>query len=235
MKSDTDTNISEEAVRWVKSHASDIVDTFAGAHPSVEGRAMSIFMAGSPGAGKTEFSRRLVSILKERGEVFVRIDPDEIREFLPMYLQGRAELFNLAVTVAVEKIHHYVLAQNKNFLLDGTSAKLDKLKENIQRSLKRGRFITIEYVYQDPLVAWEFTLAREAVEGRNIPKEAFIKQFFAAYENVDKIKKEFGGTVEVDVLERNIRTKKYDFRLDVRAIAEHIAVTYTRDELKNRL
>lgn len=230
-----DTEISEDAVQWVKSHAKEIVEKFAGSYPSVEGRARSIFMAGSPGAGKTEFSRRLVSILKERGEIFVRIDPDEIREFLPMYLQGRAELFNLAVSIAVEKIHHHVLEQNKNFLLDGTSARLEKLKENIQRSLKRDRFITIEYVYQDPLVAWDFTLKREAAEGRNIPKEAFIEQFFAAYENVGEIKNEFGDTVEVDVLERNILTKEYNFRLNVRTIAEHIAMTYTKDELKNRL
>jgi adenylylsulfate kinase-like enzyme len=72
--------ISNEAIAWVKSHQKDIVQKFAGPYPSVSGAPFSIFMAGSPGAGKTEFSKRLMLLLRES---IVRIDPDEVRNFLP--------------------------------------------------------------------------------------------------------------------------------------------------------
>ena len=43
-------------------------------------------MAGSPGAGKTEYSKRFVDgVKKDTGASIVRIDGDEIREILPQY------------------------------------------------------------------------------------------------------------------------------------------------------
>jgi hypothetical protein len=57
--------------------------------------------------------------------------------------------------------------------------------------LDKGRKVAIFYIYQDPLIAWKFTQIREKVEGRYIPKEAFIDAFFNAKENVEKMKKEF--------------------------------------------
>lgn len=41
---------------------------------------ISVFMAGSPGAGKTEFSKNLI---KEIGHGVIRIDPDEVRNLIP--------------------------------------------------------------------------------------------------------------------------------------------------------
>ena len=46
----------------------------------------SYFMAGSPEAGKTEYSKRFVDgVKKDTGASIVRIDGDEIREILPQY------------------------------------------------------------------------------------------------------------------------------------------------------
>jgi UDP-N-acetylglucosamine kinase len=224
--------ISDEALMWVKSHQKDIVQKFAGPYPSVSGTPISIFMAGSPGAGKTEFSKSLLLLLRES---VVCIDPDEVRNFLPQYVPGRAHLFQGAVSIAIEKIHDYVLRKEKDFLLDGTFSNRAKARENIRRSLEKGRTVLIQYVYQDPLVAWDFTKKREAIEGRNIPKESFIEQLFAARDNVDAIKSEFENRVTVDLVRRNIQTDTYDMEIDVRQVADKVLAGYTKDNLLKQL
>ncbi|MEK7553737.1 MAG: zeta toxin family protein [Patescibacteria group bacterium] len=235
MAKDTVAEISAETVQWVKSHAKEAVERFAGSYPSAQGKAISIFMAGSPGAGKTELSKNLVALLEKDNRRIVRIDPDEIREWLPMYIAGKAELFQSGVAVAVEKIHDHVLTANKHFLLDGTSAGLDKLRSNILRSLDKDRAVVIEYVYQDPDVAWDFTQKREQVEGRNIPKHSFVDQLFAAYANVETVKQEFGERIEVDLIQRNIQTGEYMTQFNIHTIAEHLSLPYTKEELAKRL
>ncbi len=227
--------VSTDAIQWVKSHTKEIVQQFAGKYPRAEKAGVSIFMAGSPGAGKTEFSKNLLQILEKGDHKIVRIDPDEIRQWFPFYILGKAELFQSAVAIAVEKLHDHVLAQNKHFLLDGTSAKLEKFRSNIQRSLDKNRSVLISYVYQDPLVAWDFTQKRESVEGRNIPKDAFIGQLFCAYENVEKMKAEFGDRIEVDLIQRNIQTGEYVIEFNIQNVAEHLAIPYTKEELETRL
>jgi UDP-N-acetylglucosamine kinase len=66
-------------------------------------------MAGSPGAGKTEFSKNFINILvkKEPSRKVVRIDPDEIRAWFPEYNPKRSELYQSAVSLGVD-----VLIQN---------------------------------------------------------------------------------------------------------------------------
>ncbi len=54
---------------------------------------------------------------------------------------------------------------------------------------KRGRTVQILYVYQEPILAWNFVQRREAVEGRGILPEHFIKQYFAARDVVNTLKK----------------------------------------------
>ncbi|MEK7481492.1 MAG: zeta toxin family protein, partial [Patescibacteria group bacterium] len=152
--------------------------------PSVE-KPLSVFMAGSPGAGKTELSIKLVEALERPS---VRIDADDIRILLPGYNGMNASLFQRAASIGVELLYDYVLTSGQDCILDGTFANYNKALLNVERSLKRGRAVVILYVYQNPKTAWQFTQARELIDGRRVPKDAFIKQFFAARENVNRVK-----------------------------------------------
>ena len=168
---------------------------------------ISIFMAGSPGAGKTEFSRSLVvGIEKNQERRVIRIDGDEIRTKLPCYTGSNSYLFQGAISLVIDKVHENALQQKQNFILDGTLARSERAIQNINRSLKRGRLVYAFYVYQKPEVAWGFTQAREKIEGRNIPKSAFISQFFGARETIDKIMREFGEKIEIHLVKKNFQT-----------------------------
>ena len=196
---------------------------------------VSVFMAGSPGAGKTEFSKRLVAILEHnRKRRVVRIDGDELRTLFPGYVGSNSNLFQGAVSLVIEKVHDLVLHNKQNFVFDGTLADFDKAVENIRRSFERGRPVFIFYIYQKPDVAWRFTQAREIAEGRNIPKEAFIEQFLAARETVSRLLLEFGTTVNLFIVKKNFETNSVEDLVEIQSV-EQIDATikerYSKDDL----
>ena len=196
---------------------------------------VSVFMAGSPGAGKTEFSKRLVAILEHnRKRRVVRIDGDQLRTLFPGYVGSNSNLFQGAVSLVIEKVHDLALHNKQNFVFDGTLADFDKAVENIRRSFERGRPVFIFYIYQKPDVAWRFTQAREIAEGRNIPKEAFIEQFLAARETVSRLLLEFGTTVNLFIVKKNFETNSVEDLVEIQSV-EQIDATikerYSKDDL----
>ena len=230
-----DNQLTDQAIHWVKENQKQIVTHFAGQFEPAPEVPVSIFMAGSPGAGKTEFSKRLIEHFEDHSKYIIRIDPDEVREFIPCYVHGQAHLFQGAVSIAVEKIHDHALAKRKSFLLDGTFSNPVKARDNIKRSIDKNRAVLIEYVYQDPFVVWDFTQKREQIEGRNIPKEAFVDQLFLARDNVMMIKKEFGHHVILEVVTRNVRTSEYQYWFNVDNIDSYIKMGYSKNELMQKL
>ncbi len=201
----TDEEIRESAIAFAKQNKERIAKELTDSTIYIpETTPISVFMAGSPGAGKTEFSKNLISLLggnKERG--VVRIDPDEIRPRIPGYRGSNSHLFQGAVALIVEKVHDFVLHKSQTFVFDSTLARYEKAVDNIRRSLEKNRPIFIFYVYQKPEIAWKFTQAREKTEGRNIPKSAFIDEFFGAKDVVDRILKEYDKKVVVFLVKKD--------------------------------
>lgn len=201
---------------------------------------ISVFMAGSPGAGKTEFSTRLVEALDEGNDhKVVRIDGDELRNYIPGYTGNNSYLFQTAISVIVERIHDLVLSNKQTFLLDGTLSKYDKAVHNISRSLNKGRHVLIFYVYQKPEVAWKFTQAREVNEGRHIPKEAFISQFLGARDTIERIHENFPEKVLIYLVKKNFETHAVENIVKVERnnvkIDQYLSERYTRDDLEKLL
>ncbi len=58
-------NISEEAFKFTKKNKRLIINKFIGSEVHSNKNPVFIFMAGAPGAGKTEFSKWLIDILKK--------------------------------------------------------------------------------------------------------------------------------------------------------------------------
>lgn len=200
--------------------------------PSVflpEENPVSVFMAGSPGAGKTEASLALLEALD--GSPIIRIDPDELRTEFKEYDGTNAWLFQKAVSVLVEKIHDLALDQGQSFLLDGTLSNYEKSCDNVKRSLKKGRVVQLLYVYQEPLLAWRFVQAREEAEGRRILKEDFVNQYFAARDVVNRLKQAFGKDIGVDLLLKNNDNSDRMYKAGVDQIDHHIPEKYTRADV----
>ena len=228
--------IAQAALEYVKKHRTEIARRLT--DPAIfvpETNPVSVFMAGSPGAGKTEASIELLNLKAADGAKVLRIDPDELRETLPGYNGANSWLFQRAVIPIVEKIHDLALEQQQSFLLDGTLSSYNVAEKNIQRSLKRGRTVQILYVYQVPEQAWKFVQAREAAEGRRIQPEDFVRQYFAAREVVNRLKTEFGKRIQVDLLMKNNDGSHQFYRAGVDQIDNHIPEKYSHADIRRML
>lgn len=230
---DEEKRIQDEAIAYAKANRTAIARRIT--DPDIylsEAEPVTVFMAGSPGAGKTEASIELLDMLEPNGPKILRIDPDELRAEFPGYTGGNAWLFQKGMSLLVERILDRAYKNRQTFLLDGTLASHDVAAKNIQRALDHGRAVLIIYVYQEPRHAWGFVQAREEQEGRRIEPETFIEQYFAARDVVNRLKAEFGRRVKVDLLLKNIDGGHKTYFANVERVDTHIPEKYDRASLR---
>ena len=150
----------------------------------------------------------------------------------PGYRGDNAHVFQKAATRGVNILYTHALHENLNLILDGTFA-YHGAETNIRRSLDKQRRVEICFVYQDPLVAWDFTKKRETLEGRRVPKEVFIDAFIRSRENANSIKQIFGDRVELNLVLKDSQTGHDRLRSDVLNIDEHLPRVYSRSNLES--
>lgn len=228
----TDEDISEKAVAYAQKHKKNLAKKYTDKdiYPP-ESHPISVFMAGSPGAGKTESARELIRRLSNNNAV-LRTDPDDLREEFENYDGKNSSLFQGATSIIVDRMHDLALKQKQSFVFDGTLTNLDRAIENIERSLKKEREVYILYVYQDPIQAWKFVKKRAEKDGRVVPKEAFISQYFTARQNVNAIKEQFKKDVQVDIIVKDIDGTNLMYRENIDRIDNHIKEKYSEDTLR---
>lgn len=226
--------IEDQAIAVAKANRTAIArrladtKTFPG-----ENNPVSVFMAGSPGAGKTEASIELLDNFASNGGTrILRIDPDELRAELPGYTGANAWLFQRAVVPIVERLHDLALQQKQSFLLDGTLSNYGVAERNILRSLDRERVVQILYVYQEPASAWRFVQARELLEGRQIRPDTFIDQYFLARQVVEQLKVKFGAAVKMDLLLKNLDGSNRSYHANVAQIESYVPEKFSRADLE---
>jgi len=224
--------IADEAMVFAKANRRAIAKrrTDTAIYPG-EDDPVSVFMAGSPGAGKTEASIELLSAFQTDGIHILRIDPDELREEFPRYTGDNAWLFQRAVSILVEKMHDVALEQRQSFILDGTLSNYTVAEKNIERSLGRKRLVQILYVYQEPPSAWKFVEARESQDGRRIRPEHFVDQYFAAREVVERLKVKFGRGIKIDLLLKNLDGSNRLYQANVDRIENYVPEKFSREQV----
>lgn len=222
---------SSEAKAWIKANKHVLVERFASltCFPP-EATPLSIFMAGSPGAGKTEIAH---AIVQESNIPIVHVDADAIRAVIPGFDGKNASIFQEAATVGVDKLYDYALKHRQSVLLDTTFTPYPMVRSNVERSVRRNRPVIIMYIYQKPEWAWKFTKARERIEGRVVPREAFIRQFLDAPQCADRIHDEFPKKVALFVFRKDLypRAKQRYFER-VKSIRDTITIPYNQDDME---
>ncbi len=138
--------LQDEACNYILSHKDELIQEFILSKRPLPLGWTTIFMAGSPGAGKTEFSKRyqpalnknddfIVEFLKSENLtpqdidcLFIRIDVDEIRSFIPQYqktdpisgTKGNSHVIQKAANKGLDILRDYCLKNEISFLHDGT-------------------------------------------------------------------------------------------------------------------
>lgn len=224
--------ILQEAILFAKSHKKEIADKFTdiSLYPP-DSSPIYIVMAGSPGAGKTEFSKRLLEQFETSERRVVRIDPDEFRSLLPGYTGTNSYLFQGAVSIITDRILDNLFHQKQSFILDGTCSHYGPAVKNIKRSLEHNRFIFLFFVYQHPKTAWEVTKKRELKEGRNISKDIFIEEFLSSQETVMKLKEEFGDKLLLNFVDKEALGETINIYSGINSIYDKLPQIFTKDAL----
>lgn len=233
-------NISKAAVTWIRRPANkrQILAKYADkTEYKPAKRPLIVFMAGSPGAGKTEFVKDFRKSLEVvMGIKPVVIDPDEIRKHLPGYKGNNSFLFQQAISIAVDDLFNHVINNSQTAIIDGTLSDYARAKKNIDKALTNNPTVLINYVFQHPTIAWRFTQLREAVEGRNIRKTDFIDRFINAKETVDKLKQIYKAKIHLNLILKDYRDSLYNQRVakvftKASRVEDHIEFKYTKEEL----
>jgi predicted ABC-type ATPase len=228
----TDEEIIEKAINQAKAMKKTIAKSMIDHLPEEES-AVSVFMAGSPGAGKTETARSIISqFKKEHGVEVVHIENDELRKEFEDYKGLNSPLFQTPATLLVEAIHDRALKKKVSFLLDSTLSSFEKAKSNIERSLRRDRYVLIIFVYQDPEQAWCLVKAREIVEGRRVPPEVFVDQFLKSQAVVSELKKIFKDQIDIIFMEKNLDGTREKPYFNVSDIDSLLGKKYNRASLE---
>ena len=190
----------------------------------------AIFMAGSPGAGKTEVANEIVSFYKN----ICIIDADNFRQGFPEYNGTNSYKFQSAASWLVGDVFKRVTDDGYSFLLDGTFA-LASASKNIKRVLKKSYDINIYFVYQDPLIAWKFVKEREIKEGRHVPKDVFINAYFMSRHNIIHAKEKFGELIELTILFKDFHNIISETHADTDNIQLILPELYTKEFLEENL
>lgn len=205
--------------------------TAAGVEPHDEPAAF--FMAGLPGAGKTEFT---LNIIQELGLKVVRIDMDEIATHIESYNPLKADAFREAASDMMNAVYDRTLHRRVDFIMDGTFRSAKSL-DNIQRALKKGYSVKVFYISQDPEVAWSFTRAREKVEKRSIHRQGFISTSAEIFENLAHLDTVLFKDVTLDIVVKDRANKVGEWHRNVSydQIDKLIGKRYSREELERML
>lgn len=191
--------MNDAATKWVKDHKKSFArKLIRDAGVSKSEKPTAIFMAGLPGAGKTEFTKNLIANL---GIKIIRLDMDEIAEQIETYTPQQADRFRGAASILLSRTFDTVIHGGYDFVMDGTFGS-NAAMEDIKRALNRKYAVKIFYIYQNPQVAWKYTQAREKVEHRAIDKEGFITSYYKIINNLKRISQEFSDVV-VDLVIKN--------------------------------
>lgn len=231
-----DAEIEQAAVEFAKAHKKEIARELTDINRfPPDATPVSVFMAGSPGAGKTESSLRLIERLSGGGHSVLRIDADDLRTRFDTYTGKNSSLFQYATSIIADKMQDFAIEQGQNYVFDGTLTNLGRARENIERSLEHDRMVQIIYVYQNPSQAWKFVQARQERDGRIIPKQAFIEKYFMARENVNILKREFGERIRIDLIVKNIDGTDFRYKENIGDIDSHMPERYTQSTLSEAL
>lgn len=220
---------SIDSLAYAKRHKKDFTKNVISGKSIVPDKN-AIFMAGSPGAGKTEFATSIALL----DESLCIIDADVFRSQFPNYNGTNSSEFQKGASWLVDHVFTFLLNKGYSFILDGTFS-IAKSYKNIERSINRGYAVQIFYVHQDPMVAWDFTKKREKIEGRFVPKEQFINAYLMARENIIKVKNNFGEKVELNIVFKNYQNKVAEVNFDTESPELILTESYTRKELEEKL
>ncbi len=174
----------EEAKQWVKDkdNQDKVAAKFFKRHKTSKTKT-AFFMAGIPGAGKTEFTQ---NTMREASPKLIPIEHDQLVEYIKGYKPEAYYNYRKAGSTLVTRIFNDCLKNGYPFVFDGTLSHENGIR-NVNKCINEGYRVVIVYIVQEAGAAWELTQARELVKKRAIERKGFIETCNRINANLYKI------------------------------------------------
>lgn len=146
----------------------------------------TVFLAGSPWAGKTEW----IDSFGDK-EKYIILDTDEYRKRFEWYNGANADEFQMYASRVMDKMFAFCMKNQLNVIVDGTFGNKNIIKQNIEQCIRRNRIFMVALVLQNPIISYLYTKKRELEKTRKVPTQAFIDKFFSSMDNVRFVLEEY--------------------------------------------
>lgn len=121
--------MDDSSLVYAKTHKQEFLEKVIKNKEIVEDK-VAVFMAGTPGAGKTEVAEAIAELSSN----LCVIDADSFRIQFPGYNGSNSSHFQKGASWLVDHVLTYLLRRGYSFILDGTFA-IGKSIQNIQRAI----------------------------------------------------------------------------------------------------
>ncbi len=206
--------------KWAKDNRKRLCKEFFWSRNVPSGQKVALFMAWSPGAGKTEFIKRLLSDNQESW--YYVLDLDEIRWWMPGYNGRNAEKYTKWAIKILEMLFDECVHYEYPFILDGTFTSTGTIDRNIERLIRKNYEVDVFYIHLLPELAWLYTLCRWKEEWRLIPVNRFIHDYYVAPENVCLFAEKYPEKMKIFIVNRTY--KNWESPYEIFAFENHMSI-----------
>ncbi len=203
--------IISDAIDYINKNKKLFIEQFTSDIKPTE-KKIAIFTAGMSGVGKTEFGQ----FLKEQNPNLLHIDTDIIRDFFkPVGYTGQnSNIFQKPASKGFSKLFDYALKKGLSIILDSNLSNISKATENIDRLLNKGYKVELYYLYNNPVVCYEYAIKREVVTNRKVPYDVFTKSNIDSFNTVIALKQQYNGKIILNYLDKRDDTLYKDIDSD---------------------
>jgi UDP-N-acetylglucosamine kinase len=145
----------------------------------------AFIFSGQPGAGKTGLKNAVEEFLKQSGETYVVIDPDDYRSLHPKYEQYNreddkktAERTHTDASQVADEVREKAVSEKYNLIIDGTLKNKSKALALVEKLKENGYEVHLRAICVPPAVSWQGCLDRYQRDkgkppghGRFVPQE----------------------------------------------------------------
>ena len=192
--------IEQEAIVYLKKHRELLYDTYLTNYIPTDEK-VAYFTAGPSGAGKTEFVQKIIQTENN----LVHLDIDLVRDFFkPLGYNGKnSDIFQKPASYGIQFLFDEIV-KNRGFslIVDSNLSHFQTAKENMVKLLKYNYRIEIFYIFNELEKCFLYTKKRESVTKRVVPEDVFFKSVVYSRTTTSKIKRLFGSSVVLNVIDK---------------------------------
>ena len=143
-----------------------------------------------------------------------------------LFMAGGSGAGKTTIARKLDNFEKYALVYDSN------TNNLKSAISKIDRVLSGGRDVTIDFVYRDPLKAFEGVIRRVKTRNRIVPVSAHIDTHIGSIETMKALKEKYGDTVKINVFDNNGSSIADVKVADLKFLD---SLVYNKDELKQSL